>query len=62
MQLHCRNCGNTKEFFAVAVERHTWIVDGTGSFIKDVECSDSDHIEVQSCCQCLSTEIDHLEK
>ncbi len=53
----CKDCGNKEEFFASAVEYHTWIVDSSGDFLRDVDCNDSDHVEVSSCAKCHSQNI-----
>lgn len=34
------SCGN-KTFRVIAIERHDWLVDGTGGYIEDVECYQS---------------------
>lgn len=53
----CKECGQTGKFIVRTLERHEWLVGGDGDYLEDLECYDSEEVDV-TCARCGSAEIE----
>jgi hypothetical protein len=57
----CMNCGNTEKFYVSAKEYHTWVVDGQGHFISDIDTGDCEKSDDYCCTECDSFDVKEVK-